>query len=58
MLAQRPNKVKVKAQDLQGNKFVLPLTGFSARIFQHEFDHLEARAQRAVLPHDPHFLHT
>jgi peptide deformylase len=41
---QRPLKVKVKAQDLDGNKFVLPLSGWPARIFQHEYDHLEVGA--------------
>lgn len=45
-VVQRPLKVKVKAQDLDGNKFVLPLNGWPARIFQHEYDHLE------VNPHD------
>lgn len=38
---QRPTQVKVKAQALDGSKFSLTLTGFPARIFQHEYDHLQ-----------------
>ncbi|PSC76281.1 peptide deformylase [Micractinium conductrix] len=38
---ERPSKVRIKAQDLQGRKFTLSLTGFPARIFQHEYDHLD-----------------
>lgn len=37
----RPSKVKVKAQDLTGKKFTVSISGFAARIFQHEFDHLQ-----------------
>jgi peptide deformylase len=40
---QRPTKVRVKAQDLTGKKFTLNLSGFPARIFQHEYDHLDGR---------------
>ena len=39
----RPTRVKIKAQDLEGKKFQLGLTGFPARIFQHEYDHLEGK---------------
>ena len=38
---QRPDRVKVKAQRLDGSKFTTTLTGWPARIFQHEFDHLQ-----------------
>ena len=38
---QRPVSVKVKAQDLQGKKITLQLKDFDARVFQHEFDHLQ-----------------
>lgn len=44
---ERPTQVKVKAQALDGSKFSLTLTGFPARIFQHEYDHLQG-----VLFHD------
>lgn len=38
---QRPSKVRVKAQDLTGKSFIINIGGLPARIFQHEFDHLE-----------------
>ncbi|KAL3140686.1 Peptide deformylase 1B, chloroplastic [Trebouxia sp. C0010 RCD-2024] len=37
----RPSTVKVKAQDENGAKVSLSLTDFQARIFQHEYDHLQ-----------------
>ncbi|KAL4445735.1 hypothetical protein ABPG77_008934 [Micractinium sp. CCAP 211/92] len=40
---ERPSKVKIKAQDLNGRKFTISLSGFPARIFQHEYDHLDGR---------------
>ncbi len=33
-------KVKVKAQDLEGNEIRLTLEGFPARVLQHEIDHM------------------
>ena len=39
---QRPLSVKIKAQDETGAKVSLSLTDFQARIFQHEYDHLQA----------------
>jgi peptide deformylase len=33
--------VRVRAQDLSGKKFTLNISGFAARIFQHEYDHLQ-----------------
>jgi peptide deformylase len=42
---QRPTKVRVKAQDLGGKKFSMNISGFAARIFQHEYDHLQVRVR-------------
>ena len=39
---QRITKVKVKFQDLQGRTATMDLDEFPARIFLHEFDHLQA----------------
>lgn len=36
----RPKRVKVKAQDLNGEKIVIKASGLLARILQHEIDHL------------------
>jgi peptide deformylase len=33
----------VKATDLQGAQIELTLEGFTATVFQHEFDHLDGR---------------
>ncbi|KAL9235130.1 hypothetical protein vseg_009922 [Gypsophila vaccaria] len=38
---QRPESVKVDAKDLSGARFSVTLSGLPARVFQHEFDHLE-----------------
>lgn len=46
-LTQRPIGVQIEAQDLQGKKFKMTLEGFEARVFQHEYDHLDG-----VLYHD------
>ncbi|KAI7842309.1 hypothetical protein COHA_003949 [Chlorella ohadii] len=40
---ERPARVRVKAQDLKGKTFTLSLNGFVARIFQHEYDHLDGK---------------
>ncbi|XP_057820998.2 peptide deformylase 1B, chloroplastic/mitochondrial isoform X2 [Cryptomeria japonica] len=37
----RPLSVKIEAQKLTGKKFTLKLKEFHARIFQHEYDHLQ-----------------
>lgn len=37
----RPGKVRVKAQDLSGKSFFINIDKFPARIFQHEYDHLQ-----------------
>ncbi|MBQ1271484.1 MAG: peptide deformylase [Clostridia bacterium] len=39
-IVERPNKVKVKAQDRHGNFFEYEAEGFTARAFCHEIDHL------------------
>ena len=41
VFVQRPNTVKIKAQDENGAKVSLSLTDWQARIFQHEYDHLQ-----------------
>lgn len=40
---KRPTGVKIKARGLNGEKIELKLNGLVARIFQHEFDHLQVR---------------
>ncbi len=40
-LVSRYNEVKVKFQDRNGNTVEDTITGFTARVFQHEYDHLE-----------------
>lgn len=44
---QRPTGVQIEAQNLSGKKFKMTLDGFEARVFQHEYDHLDG-----VLFHD------
>jgi len=39
--ASRHEKIRVRALDRQGNKIRLRLNGWSARIVQHEIDHLD-----------------
>jgi peptide deformylase len=38
---KRPESVKVDAHDVKGTWFSVSLSGLPARIFQHEFDHLQ-----------------
>lgn len=38
---RRALKIKVKAQDLNGNEVRLNLEGFPARVLQHEIDHMK-----------------
>lgn len=38
---ERPQHVRVRAQDLDGKPIELELRGFLATVFQHEFDHLD-----------------
>ena len=44
---QRPDSVTVRFQTPRGEKKAMKLIGFTARVFQHEFDHLDG-----VLFHD------
>jgi peptide deformylase len=36
----RPDKITVKYEDEEGKDHKITLNGFAARVFQHEFDHL------------------
>ncbi|KAK8479691.1 hypothetical protein V6N11_009835 [Hibiscus sabdariffa] len=38
---ERPESIKIDAQDINGARFTVDLSELPARIFQHEFDHLE-----------------
>ena len=59
-MPQRPLRVKIKAQDVNGNKIHKTFTDpWIARVFQHEYDHLQgalfpdrvpAEAREAVMP--------
>ena len=40
-LVERPNEVTAKFQDLNGNWIERTFTGFNAKCFSHEYDHLE-----------------
>ncbi len=40
---QRAEKIRVTAQDLEGNPVDLEVEGLVARVFQHEIDHLEGK---------------
>ena len=40
---ERPAKVRVKAQDLNGSHFELKADGILARVLQHEIDHLDGK---------------
>jgi len=39
----RAEEIVVEAQDLEGNTFEIELSGFQARVVQHEVDHLDGR---------------
>ena len=41
---QRHLKIEVRYQDLEGEEHEMVLTDFPARVFQHEYDHLQVRA--------------
>ncbi|KAF5479618.1 hypothetical protein F2P56_000424 [Juglans regia] len=38
---KRPESVKIDAQNIKGAKFSVNLSGLPARVFQHEYDHLQ-----------------
>ncbi len=46
-VTQRHVNIKVEAQDADGNKFQRTFTDWTARIFQHEYDHLQVRRAEA-----------
>lgn len=39
----RPKKIKITALDKEGKEFSMSLSGYDARCFLHEFDHLEGK---------------
>ena len=39
----RPEKVKIQATDLEGNRFELAAEGMAARAILHEYDHIEGK---------------
>ena len=47
---ERSLRCKVKYQDSKGKKKTMQLEGWQARIFQHEYDHLEVRACAPLAP--------
>jgi peptide deformylase len=51
---RRSPEALLTATDLDGNRFEVRATGWLARIFQHEYDHLDGvlYADRLVHPHD------
>lgn len=40
---RRYTGVEIEAQRINGDKIILPLEGFDARILQHEYDHLNGK---------------
>ncbi len=40
-IVKRPEKIKVEAQNLQGEKHLFDASGLVARVIQHEVDHLD-----------------
>ena len=53
MALQRPQRVKVRAQSVKGETLMLTLTDWQARIFQHEYDHLQVCAAPALVSAKP-----
>ena len=43
LMVPRPIRAKIRAQDLDGEWFEMETDEFPARVWQHEFDHLEGR---------------
>lgn len=43
LMVTRPVRARIRAQDLDGDWFELEADEFPARVWQHEFDHLEGR---------------
>ena len=44
--AQRPLAVRIAAMDVRGRAFELDLQGLPARVFLHEYDHLQVSESR------------
>lgn len=45
---QRPESVKIDARDINGTRFSVSLSALPARVFQHEFDHLQVILQQNI----------
>ena len=41
LVLQRPEVIKIKAKDADGKPVRCTFDGWAARVFQHEFDHLQ-----------------
>ncbi len=54
---KRHNKVRVKAQDLNGRDFRVTAEGFLARVFQHEIDHTKGIMFIDHIKDDPEAFH-
>jgi len=52
--AQRPVGVTVQYDTISGESRKMRIDGFNARVFQHEFDHLQVRWLAARFPHRKH----
>ena len=55
MLFRSPQKIKMKAQDIDGKWRDYEFEGFAARVMCHEYDHLEGvlYTDKATDLHDP-----
>lgn len=53
---QRPESVKIDARDVNGARFTVNLSGLPARVFQHEFDHLQVSIQHFLIQYIIAFL--
>ena len=48
-MVTRPNFVRIRAQDRFGEHFTMETEGWQARIFQHEYDHLDGRLYTDIM---------
>ncbi|MDP4038870.1 MAG: peptide deformylase [bacterium] len=51
-IVSRPNKIKIKAYNLKGEVVEEEYSGYTARIFQHEIDHLDGKEFVAHIKED------